>query len=45
MSGLSLPYIMRFFGHAGSVEDAKKVEDKVIVVMYTSFRGSSIGQV
>lgn len=38
MNNLSIPYIKRYFNHAGSVSDVKKLEESVIVVIILSFR-------
>ena len=34
LNGLSSSYIKRFFGHVGQVEEVKKLDGTVIVVIY-----------
>ena len=42
MNNLNLAYIKRFFSHAGPVEEVKRVEDLVVVVICVSFRSLKI---
>lgn len=41
MNGLSIQYIKRYFSYAGQVEDVKKLDESVIVVIISSFRNSN----